>query len=81
VRPALAHGALVAGTKTHRFIDSLCREGFTRRELAFRLGARSQQLQLHRKVRVSSALAVQTLYQRLAGEEDNQQLNHLDNQT
>jgi len=67
-RPVLALGATVAGTKTWRFVDSLRREGFTHREIAFRLGAHSQQLQLHRRVRVRSALKVAQLYQTLTGD-------------
>jgi len=66
VRPTLARGAVVAGTKTWRYVDSLEREGYTRREIAFDLGARSQQLQLHRRVRVSTALRVAALYARIA---------------
>jgi hypothetical protein len=66
VQPSLAHGCVVPGTKTWRFVDSLEREGFTRRELAFRLGRQSQQLQLHRRVRVRSALLVATLHSHLA---------------
>jgi len=66
VRPILAHGATVPGTKTHRQIDSLHREGFTRREIAFRLGSLSQQLQLHLRVRVRSALKVAQLYHHLS---------------
>lgn len=66
--PILAHGTRVPGTKTHRFLDSLRREGFTRREIAFHLGARSQQLQLHHTVTVRSALRVATLYSRLAAQ-------------
>ena len=64
--PSLARGALVAATKTWRAIDSLHREGYTSRELAFHLGAQSQQLQFApRQVRVTSALRVQTLYERI----------------
>jgi hypothetical protein len=66
VRACLAHGATVAGTKTWRFVDSLEREGYTRREIAWHLGAHSQQLQLHRRVRVSTALRVAQLHARLA---------------
>jgi hypothetical protein len=65
VRPTLAHGCIVAGTKTWRFVDSLEREGYTRRQIAWSLGAQSQQLQLARKVRVSTALRVSALYDRL----------------
>jgi hypothetical protein len=68
VRPVLARGALVPGTRTHRFLDSLGREGFTRRELAFHLGAACQQLQFRRRVRVSSALRVAMLYNRITGD-------------
>lgn len=67
VRPVLAPGALVAGTKTWRYVDSLKREGFTLRELGYRLGAQSQQLQYAaRRVRVASALKVARLYASLA---------------
>jgi hypothetical protein len=56
----------VPATKTWRQIDSLSREGFTDREIAFHLGARSQQLQLApRRIRVTSALRVQQLYARI----------------
>jgi hypothetical protein len=68
VRPVLARGASVAGTRTHRFLDSLRREGFTHRSIAFRLGAHSHQLQLSRRVRVSSALKVAAVYALLAGD-------------
>jgi hypothetical protein len=68
IRPSLARGASVPGTVTHRSIDSLEREGFTRQDIARRLGRRSQQLQLNRRVRVLSALRVATLYTRLTGE-------------
>jgi len=66
VRPVLALGAHVAGTKTHRFLDSLHREGFTGRELAFRLGSLAQQLQLHPRVTARTALRVAALYRHLA---------------
>jgi hypothetical protein len=65
VRPTLAHGATVPGTKTWRFVDSLEREGYTRRQIAFALGAQSQQLQLRRRVTVATALKVATVYARL----------------
>lgn len=68
VSPVLASGALVAATTSWRRIDSLEREGFTRREIAWHLGARSQQLQLGRRaLRASSAGKVAALYDRLAG--------------
>jgi hypothetical protein len=69
VRPVLAAGAIVPGTRTHRFLDSLRREGFTRRSIAFQLGARSQQLQLHSRVRVASALRVAAFYNLVAAED------------
>jgi hypothetical protein len=65
VRPTLARGARVPGTRTWRFVDSLEREGFTRRQVAFALGAKSQQLQLQRRVTVATALKVATVYARL----------------
>ena len=66
-RAILAHGALVPGTRTWRFVDSLRREGYTHRELAFHLGNASQQLQFaRRRVRVASALRVASLYERIA---------------
>jgi len=68
IPPILAHGCTVPGTKTWRYLDSLRREGYTHRELAFRLGARSQQLQLHPRVRVRSALKVSQLHATLTGD-------------
>jgi len=63
-----APGALVAATTSWRRIDSLQREGFTRREIGWSLGARSQQLQLGRRhVRASTAARIAATYARLAG--------------
>jgi hypothetical protein len=47
VAPVLALGSLIASTRTHRFLDSLVREGFTHRAIAQRLGGICQQLQLN----------------------------------
>jgi hypothetical protein len=64
---SLARGCAVTGTRTWRFVDSLLREGFSRRALAIRLGHRAQQLSLsHRRVRVRSALRLEALYTHLA---------------
>lgn len=64
---ALAPSALTPATTSWRFIDSLEREGFTRRELAWNLGNLSQQLQFaKRRIRQSSAHRIQRLYARLA---------------
>jgi hypothetical protein len=68
IRPQLAHGSIVPGVTTWRQIDSLEREGYSRRDLARLLGSRAQQLQLHRHVRVRSALRVARLYDALASE-------------
>jgi hypothetical protein len=68
IRPVLAHGASVPGVTTWRQIDSLEREGYTRRTLGRLLGSQAQQLQLHRRVRVRSALRVARLYDALASE-------------
>jgi len=63
----VAPGALVAATKSWRFLDSLKREGFTRRALAWHLGARSQQLQLaKRSIRAHTAQLIAKLYHKLA---------------
>lgn len=67
-RPVLAHGAVIVGTVPWRSIDSLEREGYTRRDLARLLGSFSQQLQLHRHLTVRSALKVARLYDALASE-------------
>jgi hypothetical protein len=65
--PQPAPGALVAATRSWRCIDSLEREGYTRRELAARLGLHSQQLQLApRRIRASTASRLHQLYTRLA---------------
>jgi hypothetical protein len=69
LRPVLAHGATVPGVTTWRQIDSLEREGYTRRTLGRLLGSQAQQLQLtRRRVRVRSALRVAQLYDALASE-------------
>ena len=66
-RSGPARGAVVPATKTWRFVDSLEREGYTHREIAFHLGNTSQQLHFHpRRVRVASALRVAQLYERIA---------------
>ena len=67
-RPVLARGAVIVGTVPWRSIDSLEREGYTRRDIARLLGARSQQLQLHRHLTVRSALRIARLYDALASE-------------
>lgn len=65
-RPSVARGAFVPATRTWRHVDSLRREGYTRREMAYHLGAHSQQLQLGaRLVRASTALRVAQLYERI----------------
>jgi len=68
-RPSLAHGQRVRSYQTRRLIDSLEREGFTRAQLAARLGLRSGRLHLHDdRVTVRNALKVQALYQQLTAE-------------
>ena len=63
-----AFGVCVPAVTSWRTIDSLRREGFTHRELGFRLGARSQQLQLgRRRIRQHTAAKVAALYGQLAG--------------
>lgn len=67
IGPTLAPSALVPATVTWRFVDSLEREGYTRRELAWHLGARSQQLQLgRRRIEAQTAVRLAAAYQRLA---------------
>lgn len=65
VRPQLARGAVIPGTVAWRHIDSLEREGYTRQTLARLMGSRSHQLQLHRRLTVTSALRIAALYYRL----------------
>jgi len=68
VPPVLASGVCVPAVTSWRTIDSLRREGFTQRELGYRLGARSQQLQLgRRRIRQHTAAKVAALYAQLAG--------------
>jgi len=67
-RPVLAPGVVIVGTVPWRSIDSLQREGYTRRDVARLLGSRSQQLQLHRHLTVRSALRIARLYDALASE-------------
>lgn len=65
--PVRASGALVKATTSWRFIDSLEREGYTRRELAWHYGHRSQQLSFgRRKMRGATVAKVAALYARLA---------------
>lgn len=65
----LAHGQTVTGWRTWRLIDSLERDGFTRGDIAQRLGASTPQLQIERRrIRVRTALKVRTLHQRINAE-------------
>ena len=65
--PTVANGALVKATKAWRAIDSLQREGYTRRTLAWHLGLHSQQLQLaHPFIRQSTARKLAALHHQLA---------------
>ena len=62
-----AHGAHVKATRSWRFIDSLQREGYTRREIAWHLGHQSQQLCYpKRTIRQSSARRIASVYHQLA---------------
>lgn len=62
-----APGALVKATRAWRHIDSLRREGFTRREIAWQLGYHSQQLQLApKRILARSAAHIARVYSRLA---------------
>jgi hypothetical protein len=67
--PRPAPGALVAATRARRALDSLRRDGYTQREIAWHLGARSQQLQVaRRRIRVRTAVRIARVYERLAAE-------------
>jgi hypothetical protein len=59
-------GQHVTGWRTWRLIDSLERDGFTRRALAFKLGLRGRGLQLHhRRITVRNALKMRVVYHRI----------------
>jgi hypothetical protein len=66
VPAVLAHGTHVTGWRTWRLIDSLKRDGFTQRRVAFQLGLRGRNLNLHhRHITVRNALRVRLLYARV----------------
>jgi hypothetical protein len=72
IRPALAHGQAVPSWRTWRFLDSLRGEGFTKAEIARRLGLRGARIQFKRvggKVRVDNALKVKGLWKFLMEED------------
>lgn len=69
-RFSLAHGQVVTGWRTRRLLDSLQRDGFTKREIARRLGAHSPELQLNlKRCRVRTALRVRALHARINAED------------
>jgi len=62
VKPALARGQLVNSYGTRRLIRALEGEGFTRAQIAARLGLRSRQLRIYNRVTVRTALRVRALW-------------------
>lgn len=65
---ARADGSLVPATRTWRLLDDLCRQGFTRAELALQLGHKRGALQISRqRVHAITELQVERLHAKLDG--------------
>lgn len=70
IRPQLALGQRVTAWRTWRLLDSLKREGFSRADLARKLGLQDTHLQLHaRHVRVKNACKVRNLWHFIMAED------------
>jgi hypothetical protein len=68
-KEAVSDGALVRAGATWRQINSLLREGFTKAELARRLGYKTNQIQLRKRfIRARNAARVDRLYRILTRE-------------
>lgn len=65
VRPSLAHGQRIIGWREWRYLDALRKEGFTRSELARRLGYHTPKLQIGRRMTVRNALRVRALWKKV----------------
>lgn len=67
IRPVLAHGVRVNAYRTRHLLFALLREGFSRQDLAHRLGLRRRPPALHAEaVTVRNALKVRALFARVA---------------
>ena len=69
-KPSLAHGVKVNSYRTRHLLLCLTKEGYSRRDLAWRLGLQSGRLGLdHEACTVRNALKVRVLFARLTGED------------
>jgi hypothetical protein len=66
LQPSLAKGQHINSYQTRRLVRCLEGEGFTRAELARRLGLRGQRLTFHPSVTVRNALKVRALWEQIS---------------
>lgn len=68
LQPSLAHGQHVNGYQTRKLLRHLEGEGYTKAELARRLGLLCGRLQFHPHVTVRNALKVRQLFNEITAE-------------